>query len=260
MENIHISRIHSVVYIESVSSGEKRVVYGNSLKYNELIFKISGDCVTSFNGKKLHSTANTVRLLPKTDNPEYYVDTNEPGACIDVFFDTLEELPKGAYTIDTTKNMKLYDLFYKLYRIWTRKQHGYYNKCLSLLYEIFGEIEMIKYVSSEKVKCLEKGIDYLNKYATSQDIDYSRPAELCGICPTYFRRAFKENFGISPSQYVRKIRIDYAKELLVIKRYSISEIANMCGYGDVFQFSKQFKKLAGVSPKNFNIIDKNCST
>lgn len=252
MENIHISKIQSVIYIEPLSHDVKRSIYGKKLDFHELVFKISGDSITSFNDKKLHSIPNTVRFLPKSNGIEYYVDFKEQGACIDVFFDTLEELPKEAYNIDTSKNLKIRDLFLKIHKVWTSKQQGYYNKCLSLLYEIFSETEKTKYTPSEKVKRIEKGIEYLNKNALYHDIDYLKPAKICNVCPTYFRREFKEVFGISPSQYVRKIQMDYAKELLLLKQYSVSEIANMCGYTDLYQFSKQFKSTVGVSPKNYN--------
>ena len=251
MENIHISKIQSVIYVAPQSDDVNRSVYGKKLNFHELVFKISGDSTTSFNNKKLHATPNTVRFLPKSNDIEYYVDYKEQGACIDVFFDTLEELPKEAYKIDTSKNLKLGDLFSKIHKIWTSKPHGYYNKSMSLLYEIFSEIEKAKYTPTAKVKQLESGIEYLNKSALSSDIDYLKPAEVCNVCPTYFRREFKKAFDVSPSQYIRKIRMDYAKELLMLKQYSVSDIANMCGYSDVYQFSKQFKNTVGVSPNNY---------
>lgn len=254
MENIHISKIYSVAYIAPQSSTVKRSVYGKSLYCHELVFKISGDSMTHFNKKQLHATPNTVRFLPKSNDIEYYVDFQEQGACIDVFFDTFETLPEEAYLIDTSKNLKLSNLFSKIYKVWSSKQHGYYNKCLSLLYEIFSEIETSAYTPPEKIRQLEKGIEYLNKNALTQNIDYFQPASLCHVCPTYFRREFKKAFGVSPSQYVRKIRMDYAKELLMLRQYSVSDVANMCGYSDVYQFSKQFKNLTGVSPKHYSAL------
>ena len=60
---------------------------------------------------------------------------------------------------------------------------------------------------------------------------------------------------MSPRQYVTKMKIDYAKELLMINRYNISEIAELCGFENVYYFSNVFKKQVGISPiayiKNF---------
>ena len=94
-------------------------------------------------------------------------------------------------------------------------------------YEIFNEIKLTTYTPSSKAKLLENGIVYLNKNALSQNIDYDKPAEIFNICSTYFHRECKEIFGVSPSQYVRKIRMDYSKELLLLKQYSVSDITNM---------------------------------
>ncbi|MEE1186798.1 MAG: helix-turn-helix transcriptional regulator [Acutalibacteraceae bacterium] len=251
MENVHISKIQSVIFVEPLSDNIKRGVFGNNLYFYELVFKISGESIISFNNKKIHLTPNSVMILPKSNNVEYYVDYIKQGECIDVFFDTENLLPKEAYKIDTSNNIKLNNLFVKIHKIWTSRQQGYYNKCMSLLYEIFSEIEKTKYTPSSKVKRLKLGIEYLNTNALSQDIDYLKPAKLCNVCPTYFRRAFKEIYGISPFEYVKKIRIDYAKELLLLNQYSVSDISNLCGYSDVYQFSKQFKNTVGVSPKNY---------
>ena len=132
-----------------------------------------------------------------------------------------------------------------------KKTKRVYNQCLSLLYEIFGEIEKTRYNLSSKTKQLEKGVEYLSENALSQEIDYLKPAAICNVCPTYFRRKFKIIFGISPSQYVRKIRIDYAKELLMLNQYSVSEIAAMTGYENVYYFSRIFKEITGMSPTEF---------
>ena len=248
LENVHVSKIHSVLYVGPTPPDTKRIVYGKRLQCNELVFKLSGDSVTHFNGKALRGSVNSIRFLPKIDKVDYYVDFNEPGECIDVFFDTVEPLGYEAYAIDVSKNLKLKDLFLKIHKLWSKKQSGYYNKCLALLYEIFSEIELAKYSPSEKMKKLQSGIDYLTENALSHAIDYGKPSRLCGVCETYFRREFKAMLGISPLQYVRKTRIDNAKQLILTGRYSVAEIANMCGYSDTYQFSKQFKNQTGLSP------------
>jgi len=67
----------------------------------------------------------------------------------------------------------------------------------------------------------------------------------------YFSRAFKERFGISPIAYQLELRITAAKTLLTDSSRSISEIATLVGFSDVYAFSKAFKKVAGVSPREF---------
>lgn len=65
-----------------------------------------------------------------------------------------------------------------------------------------------------------------------------------------FRKLFKARKGISPHEYIIRKRVDTAKTMLLQKK-DISDIAAELGYCDSFAFSKQFKKISGVSPSRF---------
>jgi YesN/AraC family two-component response regulator len=62
---------------------------------------------------------------------------------------------------------------------------------------------------------------------------------------------FKEYLNISPKEYLIRLRIDVAKELLSNKALSIGDISRSVGYSDQFVFSKTFKKITGLSPEKF---------
>jgi AraC-like DNA-binding protein len=68
--------------------------------------------------------------------------------------------------------------------------------------------------------------------------------------PTYFKR-FKRLMQKAPIQYVITRRIDKAKDLLDNTTLSISEIADLLGYSEVYFFSRQFKQHAKQSPKQY---------
>lgn len=65
-----------------------------------------------------------------------------------------------------------------------------------------------------------------------------------------FRKAFAENYGISPQQYRLRCRIEKAKQLLSMG-YSCGEVADMLSYPDPYSFSHQFKLMTGITPKNY---------
>ena len=66
-----------------------------------------------------------------------------------------------------------------------------------------------------------------------------------------FNELFKEHTGQSPHRYLRNVRIDAARRLLVSHEYSIKEIAAKCGFDDAFHFSKAFRQIDGLSPTQF---------
>jgi len=62
---------------------------------------------------------------------------------------------------------------------------------------------------------------------------------------------FKEQFGITPLEFINKERIKLAKQLLADKRNSITSVSMQCGFSDVNYFVRLFKKLEGITPGNY---------
>ncbi len=67
----------------------------------------------------------------------------------------------------------------------------------------------------------------------------------------YFSRLFKRQTGSSPKQYLLKIRMERARELLVTTDHPVKEIAATVGYHDALYFSRLFYQTEGVSPSKY---------
>ena len=76
-------------------------------------------------------------------------------------------------------------------------------------------------------------------------------AEYIGMNEDYLSRAFSQELGISPWDYLNRYRIFRAKELLIQTDDSISQIARRVGFPDPAYFSRVFRKLTGLSPKHY---------
>lgn len=64
-----------------------------------------------------------------------------------------------------------------------------------------------------------------------------------------FHRAFKDVTSLSPIQYLKKVRLNKAKSFLVDEGLRASDAARMVGYESVSQFSREFKRYFGASPR-----------
>ena len=76
----------------------------------------------------------------------------------------------------------------------------------------------------------------------------------------YLRKLFKKEVGVSPLEYMTTLRMKSAETLLTAmwtNEYSVSEIAQMCGFEDALYFSRVFKKYYGCAPSNFSRQRKN---
>ena len=63
--------------------------------------------------------------------------------------------------------------------------------------------------------------------------------------------AFLKNLGRTPGDELRRVRIERAKRLLAGERLKIEVLANMCGYRNPSSFCRTFKRMAGITPKQF---------
>ena len=101
--------------------------------------------------------------------------------------------------------------------------------------------------ASEQAERAIRFIDFNYMYGiTARDV----AAEL-NIDRTHFFRIFKAKTGLSPEQYIMGLRIRKAKELLRSGTNTVTEIASLIGVGDVYYFSKLFKRAEGVSPTEY---------
>lgn len=84
-----------------------------------------------------------------------------------------------------------------------------------------------------------------------KDISVHSMAEALGLDRSYFSNLFKKETGKSPGRYLMEYRMERALELLRRGRYSVSVVAASVGYGDLFSFSRCFKKCYGVPPSRY---------
>ena len=72
-----------------------------------------------------------------------------------------------------------------------------------------------------------------------------------GVDRSHLFRIFKKMLGMSPQEYLLGFKLTRARELMETSDLSITEILYSCGFNDLSNFSKQFKKAYGVSPVTF---------
>ncbi|MFA9376850.1 MAG: helix-turn-helix domain-containing protein [Lachnotalea sp.] len=107
----------------------------------------------------------------------------------------------------------------------------------------------------------------VNQIITYLDAHYNEKISLDGIAQNmylssvYISKIFKDETGESPINYLIKIRLEKAKDMLISSGDdSIKEIANTVGYEDAYHFSKLFKKYYGVSPLHYKKNQMNIPT
>ena len=89
---------------------------------------------------------------------------------------------------------------------------------------------------------------YFVKENTHNDISVAEVSEHVGFSRNYFSERFKVQMGIGLSDYIRKCKLEEAKELLKYSNKSISEISSFLSFSSQSHFQKAFKKLYAITP------------
>ena len=99
------------------------------------------------------------------------------------------------------------------------------------------------------VECVKKGIENgkLSIETIASDVCLSR---------SQLNRRVKAITGVTTQQYVNRVRLEQARELLADPTLQVSEVAYQCGFDDVASFSRSFRRAFGVSPSQHRNSDK----
>jgi YesN/AraC family two-component response regulator len=93
-------------------------------------------------------------------------------------------------------------------------------------------------------------MDYINSHF-ADNISLTSLAEHFGLSPSYLSRLLRMETGINFVDLVAKARIEAAKRLLRDPRHKVNEVGEMVGYKEYAYFYQVFKKVEGVSPKEY---------
>ena len=113
---------------------------------------------------------------------------------------------------------------------------------------LFGKTEKVRFKPfSEEIETV---IRYMRNNLEKK-IDMDELAELVFLSHSGLIWKFKQELNTTPSNYLKILRLRYAKQLLLNYPYSITEISEMCGYSNPYYFTNAFHRYTGVSPTDF---------
>lgn len=98
---------------------------------------------------------------------------------------------------------------------------------------------------------LRRVLDYIEASLSERNLSLAEIASVAHLSPFHFSRAFKTVTGTAPHRFVVERRVDRAKALLTDPDTSLAEIAAAVGFANQAHFSTMFRRLTGVSPRQY---------
>ncbi|MDD9270618.1 AraC family ligand binding domain-containing protein [Paenibacillus sp. GCM10023248] len=161
--------------------------------------------------------------------------------------------------IHNTRNRHIPVIFRHIQRALRTRHTNAQLKSIGYLYQLLGEYcEALSastaagfVAEAESDRVVQQAIHYLStQYA--EPITIEMMAESLGYNRAYLSRLFKRHTKVTPVTFLLKLRVDKARQLLRERlELTIEQISSSVGFYDPLYFSKQFRRLYGVSPSEY---------
>ena len=226
---------------EQCESGHRYAYY--NCEYTLIHYCVSGKgCVTK-NGECHNVSPGQIFIIRPGENVSYSADTENPWEYVWVSFDLAE--PDALASLPVVTSIRS--------EIFIQIKERLEDKSCSRLFVIGKIYELLAELSEDDATSkidYPKTVKQYIKLRYADDISVEQIAHHLSINRRYMSRIFKERYGKSVVDYLVDYRLKKASERL-LSGANVTDAAQTCGYRDVFNFSKMFKKKYGVSPNHY---------
>jgi len=221
--------------------------------FHDLTYVVSGEGVYKINNVEMPVSAGDIVYIPfghkrqawtKSDNPmELYA--------INFLLNSGEPLPFD-FVSHLGYDPKMIALSTQLTRVWREKEELYEIDANALALQIFCEL-VRRLCNNKPANRMDGRIEKVKNYINE---NYEKPmtvpdlARIVGLHPTYLGALFMQQESCSIKDYINKIRVNQAYEIIRTEMLPVNEVAYSCGYMDTFYFSRVFKKHIGLPPSH----------
>lgn len=167
----------------------------------------------------------------------------------------LQKLNAGAIIKKAGEEPRIADRIREILEIMRNTEEFYKEEANALLYALIAEISRMietreaNVVGSEAnmTQAVARIVQYIGEnYMKPIKID--QLAEENHFSSTHFRRVFTSQINMTPLEYINLVRVQNACEYLRNTDKSIAEIAQLCGFGTISTFNRNFSRLKGMAP------------
>lgn len=206
--------------------------------------RISGESAFLFAGENHVIKTGDVLYIPFGST--YYQEChNEEIVCF--HFESRCDMKDEILICNAENTEELCSLFKKAAAEWKNKNPNYKCRCMSIFYEILSLCNFDLIGTKKVSNRLCKVAEYLDSHIYDSELTVDKLCHIANFSRMYFNKVFKNEYGVTPIEYINIQRIKKAKFLLESDGYSNEEISYLCGFNNVKYFYVVFKKITGMT-------------
>lgn len=195
-------------------------------------------------------------LLYLPEDCDYMAQILDIGDCDCVNFRIQPAAPLPPFLLTPRRVKDCERRFTEMTRLWTFRPVAYAAHLNALLYETLADIDedqSARYLPEKYTGVMRACVSRIENDLTGE-WPIAALAHECGMSETYFRRLFREVYGLSPKQYIARARLRQACALLENTDTPIAAIGESVGFDSPYHFSRAFRSQEGVSPSEYRLF------
>jgi len=218
-------------------------------------FVLAGNYIEKYDRQTHSRHASTIVLHPPEE--AHAVDFQNGARILSVHFnqERFKYIRERSPILDvsaSSRTQTIEALGNKIYREFRQMDEASPLAIEGLIFEILAEAARCKAATPEKKspRWLEEVKDFLHaNFSESNEVETI--AKIADVHPVHLARVFRQKYNCTMGEYVRRLRVEFARQRISSSTDSFAEIALTAGFTDQSHFARTFKNHLGVTPKEY---------
>ena len=274
----NFSDVMNDIYIQYVENAQ-RTEEPHSHPFFQVVFLLNGKLTHHIHGKSAAMSIGEMTIIPPNvvhnvtlaANPTYYSlsftlsslgEINSINEQSLLFLQSLEIADTDVFpktTIADEDVLHIQSIFERIHKEATLKETGFKENirayCILLVTQFirryyYTNPDIVQNSSYTNEQMVLNCIKYIDNHFT-EALNITALSHMAAVSESTFCNCFKKLTGHTFQTYLHRLRIKYATSLIK-KGHKITAVSSFCGYNDFSTFNRNFKKIVGISPREYS--------
>ena len=229
---------------------------GGANPMTELLYVEQGSLHSVTDGRELHLQAGELVIYGENQWHMQYADTDVSPRCLRVFFRTKADvavLRDRKFTASGNVQQLLRQLLHEQERTEAFADDMIFLLLEQLILCLLRQAMALPPVDermSGEYRIIRQTQIFVSTHVW-EDLSVPFVAHQVDMSPSYLTALFHKHLGISPGEYIRRVKLQESKRLIRENKLNFTEIAAELQYSTVHHFSRQFKEKFGITPTEY---------
>lgn len=212
-------------------------------------YRVGEETVTVGRGDLVYIPPGTYREAALTPEGRFEV------CAMNFALHTADRQPVARLPFETVRQIgvhpELISLYKSLSTTWLLQEPGFRLMARAYVELILSKLLDLA-VYQNPVSVADLRVRQVIEYITArydQPVTLRELAELVYLSPSYLSALFHKSMGMKLSRYINMIRVNHAETLLMNNMCNVTEASEVCGFCDVYYFSRVFTEMKGYTPR-----------